>query len=76
MAKPTKDTLYRVTADAKGKYKGFCAGAVVRGGKVVKAAPVLKYCVGHPAQWLEQYADLKQWTIVKVPMLPADPDHG
>lgn len=71
-----KDVLYRVTAPANGRFKGFCAGAFVKDGKVYKAAPMLKYCVGHPAKWLEQYAELKRWKLEKVPMLPSDPDHG
>ncbi len=69
-------TLYRVTCPAKGKATGFCAGAWVRDGKVVGAAPVLKYCKGHPAKWLEQYAEMKGWKIEKVPMLASDPEHG
>lgn len=72
----SEETLYRVTAPAKGRYKGFCAGAVEKGGKIAEAAPILKYCVGHPAKWLEQYAELKGWQIIKVPMLARDPDHG
>lgn len=76
MPASSDETLYRVTAPAKGKSLGFCAGAVVKDGKVVDAPPILKYCKGHPARWLEQYAELKGWQIMKVPMLKRDPDHG
>ncbi len=72
----TEETLYRVTAPANHRYKGFCAGAIAKDGKITDAAPILKYCVGRPAKWLEQYAQLKNWEIEKVPMMPRDPDHG
>lgn len=72
----SEETLYQVTCPRKGKFQGFCAGAWARGGKIIGAAPILKYCVGHPARWLEQYAELKGWEVMKVPMLSSDPDHG
>lgn len=70
------ETLYRVTCPARGKGKGWEANAVEHDGKITEAAPLLKYCKGHPAQWLEQYADLKGWKIIKVPMLKRDPEYG
>ena len=76
MERPSDETLYQVTAPAKGKFQGFVAGAVVREGVIIYAPPILKYCKGHPAKWLEQYAELKGWKIVKVPMLKRDPDYG
>lgn len=70
----SKETLYRVTAKPKGRYQGFCAGAVAKDGKIIQAAPILKYSVGHPSQWLEKYAELKGWHIEKVPMLESGPE--
>lgn len=69
------ETLYRVTCKPRGKALGFSAGASAKNGKITWAAPILKYCVGHPAQWLLQYAELKSWQVEKVPMLPSEPEH-
>lgn len=76
MTQPSEETLYRVTAPSRGRFQGFCAGAWARDGKIIDAAPILKYCKGHPAQWLEQYAEMKGWQIMKVPMLKRDPEYG
>lgn len=65
-----EELLYRVTS------KYFVAGAVVKDGVVVKAAPILKLAPGVTAEWLEQYAEMKKWVIEKIPLMNSDPEHG
>jgi hypothetical protein len=39
----------------------FCAAIVVSNGKVIDAAPILKYMIGWSFTKVEQYAAVKRW---------------
>lgn len=41
----------------------FCAGLVIRGGKVIKAAPILRYMTGWTPERIKGYASRKGWKI-------------
>jgi len=45
----------------------FVAGLILRDGKVIRAAPILKWTVGKQQKWLSQYFKSKGWkaTIIK-----------
>ena len=63
-------TKYQITT------KQFQANAVSHNGKIIKAAPALRHCVGYPTKWLEQYGKMHGWVIKRSPMLPSDPENG
>lgn len=55
------ETLVQVTAPH------FCAGIVIREGKCVEAAPVLRWCIGQSRSYLSAYFHRKRWrAIIKV----------
>lgn len=51
----TVPTMLQVTAPY------FCAGAKVRGQKIVSAAPIIKYMIGWTVNKAQQYATSKGW---------------
>jgi hypothetical protein len=52
--------LYRVTSNY------FCAGLIMRNGKVVRAAPIIKYMKGWNIVRIRQYAARRNWTVERV----------
>lgn len=55
------DTLIRVSA------KHFVAGLVARDGRVILAAPILRYAMGWDGRKLAEYCRVKGWTWERVP---------
>ena len=53
-------TSYRIIAPH------FCAGVVLDGGKVARAAPILKYMQGWRLKDVFNYCSRKHWTIERV----------
>jgi hypothetical protein len=45
----------------------FCAGILIRDGYCYQAAPILKWCIGHPARWLALVFKRKGWATVVMP---------
>lgn len=52
--------LYQITS------RYFCAGIEVAGGRVVKAAPIVKYMIGRSMEWVRAYCFKKGFTIIRV----------
>lgn len=58
------ETLARVEAPH------FVAGFVVAEGRCIKAAPIIRYFVGKPSDWIRDYCRQKKWKAITVPALP------
>lgn len=43
----------------------FVAGLEIEGGRVVRAAPILKYMVGWPATRVREYAHRRAWRATR-----------
>ena len=56
--------LFQVTAPH------FCAGLVVDGDRVVRAAPILRWTVGKNRAYLREYFTRKGWRVEFVTRLP------
>lgn len=45
----------------------FCAGIDVDREEVIRAAPILRWCIGKPVSAVLNYATAKGWKITEVP---------
>jgi hypothetical protein len=52
--------LIRITAGH------FVAGVVLKHDKVVKAAPIIRWMVGHNRNWIERYCATKGWDAEEI----------
>lgn len=52
-----RETLYRITAPH------FCAGLVVIDGRIVRAAPILRWTLGKTPRQVWPYFRRKRWQI-------------
>jgi hypothetical protein len=41
----------------------FCAGADVKDGKIIDAAPIIKWMKGRTLWWVRKYCEKKKWEI-------------
>ena len=44
----------------------FCAGAVIKNGKVVITAPIIKWMIGKNKEFITNYCKKKKWKIREV----------
>ena len=52
--------LYQITAPH------FCAGAIERNGRLIYAAPILRWTVGKTLAEVQAYAKRKGWRVARV----------
>lgn len=62
-APPPPEVIVRVVAPH------FVAGLVLENGRVVKAAPILRWAVGRTLPAIEQYCYRRQWILERVKRL-------
>lgn len=48
----------------------FTAGIILENGKVVEAAPILRWTLGKTHEWLREYFIKKEWKAVQVKSKP------
>lgn len=53
----SSETIIQVTTDH------FCAGLVVREGRIVKAAPAFQKFVGRDFEWFKRAAKTAKWKV-------------
>ena len=46
----------------------FYCGVIVRSGRVIKTAPIVRYTLGWTAQRLHQYCHGRGWRVAAVPL--------